>query len=253
MRLTKRRAEAGARSERRAGHSEAASALWRGARADLWLTDGVHLEADLLQAVVVQQVAAVEQESRLHHLAVEIVVPVSLELVPLREDDNRVRSVDSFLWRGSEGEQLVVDLHAVVLELRDGVLLLHLWVVHVNQRPILHQHVADSQGRRLAHVARVLLEGEAEDCDFLPGDSVEQGVYDPARERLLLVLVHVDDLLPVLGHFVQAELLANIHEIQDVLLEAGAAKTDGSVEELLSDARVGADSSGHLPDIGPRA
>mmetsp|Transcript_77326 Transcript_77326/g.216153 ORF Transcript_77326/g.216153 Transcript_77326/m.216153 type:complete len:256 (-) Transcript_77326:575-1342(-) len=160
---------------------------------------------------------------------------------------------DSLVWRVGEGEELVVNCDTVVLELCNGVLSLHLGVVHVDERSILHQHIANGQRRSLTHVAGVLLERETEDCNLLPGDGVEQGFYDPARERLLLVLVHVDHLLPVLSALVQAELLADVHEVQDVLLEAGAAESDRGVQELLPDAAVGADGPGHLADVGTRA
>ncbi|CAK0843322.1 unnamed protein product [Prorocentrum cordatum] len=160
---------------------------------------------------------------------------------------------DSLVWRVGEGEELVVNCDTVVLELCNGVLSLHLGVVHVDERSILHQHIANGQRRSLTHVAGVLLERETEDCNLLPGDGVEQGLYDPARERLLLVLVHVDHLLPVLSALVQAELLADVHEVQDVLLEAGAAESDRGVQELLPDAAVGADGPGHLADVGTRA
>ena len=59
------------------------------------------------------------------------------------------------------------------------------------------------QRLRLTHVTGVPLERET-NCDLLPGHSVEQYVSD---ERPLLVLVPVGDLLLVLGHLVQAELL----------------------------------------------
>jgi len=43
-------------------------------------------------------------------------------------------------------------------------------------------------------VARVFLEGEAEQSKLFASDRVEETVYDPAGETLPLVLVHVNHL-----------------------------------------------------------
>mmetsp|Transcript_142105 Transcript_142105/g.441898 ORF Transcript_142105/g.441898 Transcript_142105/m.441898 type:complete len:385 (-) Transcript_142105:296-1450(-) len=213
----------------------------------------MHLEAHPVEAVVVQHVSAVEDECGLHHNLVELAVVVLLELVPLREHHDGVRTLHGLLRRRHEVELALVDGDVVVAILRDGILDLDLGVIDVDVGPVLHQHVADREGGRLADVARVLLEGEAEDGNLLLHDGVEERLDDARREARLLVVVHVDDLLPVAGHLFQAELLAYVDEVQDVLLEAGAAEADGRVEELRADARVRANGPGDLPDVGARA
>jgi len=47
--------------------------------------------------------------------------------------------------------------------------------------------------------------------------------------------------LPVLRHLLEAHGLADVHQVQDVLLEAGAAKANGGIEEFGADAGVRAD------------
>ena len=52
--------------------------------------------------------------------------------------------------------------------------------------------------------------------------------------------------VPVLGDLLEADGVADVDEVEDVLLETGAAKADRGVQEFGPDARVGADSVRHL-------
>ena len=45
-------------------------------------------------------------------------------------------------------------------------------------------------------------------------------------------------------------MLAQVHQIEDVFLEAGTAETDRGFEELWSDSGIGTDRFGYLIDIG---
>mmetsp|Transcript_150128 Transcript_150128/g.418289 ORF Transcript_150128/g.418289 Transcript_150128/m.418289 type:complete len:319 (-) Transcript_150128:404-1360(-) len=164
-----------------------------------------------------------------------------------------MRAVHGLVWGRDEVELFLIHRDVVMLELRDRVLDLDLGVVNIHVRAVLHEHVADGEGGRLPHVARVLFESEAQDRDLLLRDSVEQCMDDPLCEGRLLVVVHVHDLLPVGRHFVEAELFADVNEVEDVLLEAGAAEADGGAEELGPDAGVCADGPGHLSDVRARA
>mmetsp|Transcript_89189 Transcript_89189/g.273159 ORF Transcript_89189/g.273159 Transcript_89189/m.273159 type:complete len:388 (-) Transcript_89189:11-1174(-) len=110
--------------------------------------------------------------------------------------------------------------------------------------------MANAQRRGLPDVPRVLLERETEDADLLVGDGVEQAGNDLAAEGRFLVLIHVNDLLPILRGLVQALRLADVHQIKDVLLEARAAEPDGRVQKLRADPTVGADGPRHLRHIG---
>ena len=54
----------------------------------------------------------------------------------------------------------------------------------------------------------------------------------------------------VLRDLRQAIALGDVHEIEDVLLEARAAEADAGLQELRSNPRVGADRMSHLVDVG---
>ena len=101
-------------------------------------------------------------------------------------------------------------------------------------------------------VSSVLLEGKAQNGDPLAGDSVEEALKDVVHESLLLVLVHDDDLLPVLGNLGEVEGLAKVHHVQDILLETAATKANAGLEELGADSGVKTDGVGDLVDISPR-
>src|SRR5690606_41386183 len=49
-----------------------------------------------------------------------------------------------------------------------------------------------------------------------------------------------------------SDLAGAVHQVEDVLLEARAAETDGGFQELGPDAAVGADGPGHLVHVCPR-
>ena len=72
-------------------------------------------------------------------------------------------------------------------------------------------------------------------------------VSKPTQSPTLPTATH---LVPVVGHLLQAHSLADVDQVEDVLLEAGAAKADRGVEELGADAGVGADGLGNLLHIG---
>ena len=56
-----------------------------------------------------------------------------------------------------------------------------------------------------------LLESESEDGDLLVGDGVEQGLHDLPGEPGLLVIVHLDDALPVARSVDQVVPLTDVH------------------------------------------
>lgn len=71
----------------------------------------------------------------------------------------------------------------------------HLGVVDGEAGALVEQVLADELGRRLARVAGVRLEGEAEDGDAFVGDGAEETLGDAQGEAPLLVVVQQDDLL----------------------------------------------------------
>merc|ERR1719183_1157279 len=150
--------------------------------------------------------------------------------------------LNCLLRSAAEDQPLLIDLHVVVLELFHGVLLLDLGVENMHNGTILQQHFHHPERRCFSHIASVLLKSEAEDRYLLVCNSVEEAGDYLVSKVFLLVLVHIDDLLPVLCAFVQAFALANVHQVQDVLLEARTTEAHGSPKELRTDPRICADS-----------
>ena len=108
----------------------------------------------------------------------------------------------------------------------------------------------DIPGGRLARIAGIRLEREAEHRDLLVRKRVEHRLEEPRNDALLLVVVHLDDARPVFRRGVEPESLAEIDEVQDVLLEAAAAETGARLEELWADSPVGAHNASNLVDVG---
>merc|ERR1719203_443754 len=194
----------------------------------------------------------IEEECRLHHRIVELAVWVPSKLVPLCQHGNRMCFLNCLLRSAAEDQPLLIDLHVVVPELFHGILLLDLGVEDMHNGTILHQHLHHFQRWCLSHIASVLLESEAEDSYLLVCNSVEEAGDYLVSKVFLLVLVHIDDLLPVLCAFVQAFALADVHQVQDVLLEARTTEAHGSPKELRTNPRICADSPRDLSHISAR-
>ncbi|KAG5461485.1 MAG: hypothetical protein BJ554DRAFT_6314 [Olpidium bornovanus] len=179
-----------------------------------------------------------------------------LELVPLGADNNGVSTLGS-LVRVRSDVHLALDGALVrddagLGEVEDDLARLDLGIVDHNLSALLDERLADLDGGRLPGVPGVLLEGEAQHGDALGGDRREQAVDDAAHEAGLLVLVQQDDLVPVVGDLAQVELLGEVHEVEDVLLEARASEPDRGLEEAAPDAGVQAAGVGHLVDVRAR-
>ena len=143
----------------------------------------------------------------------------------------------------------VADASPNVLQI-DGGVLQGLRVGDDHLGLFLQQSPGDEKGRALPCVARVGLEGEAQQADLFGGQRVEHGFEHRHRETVLLVFVDFDDALPVIGHLVETIAAAQIDEVQDVLFEAGTAEADAGIEKLCADAAVHPDGPGDLADIG---
>ena len=66
---------------------------------------------------------------------------------------------------------------------------------------------------------------------------------------MFLPVVHLDHLIPVGGDLRQAEMTAEIDEVEHVFLEAGAAKAHRGLQKLWPNARVGANGPGDFIHI----
>jgi hypothetical protein len=57
----------------------------------------------------------------------------------------------------------------------------HLRVINADKGPVSNKAVCNINGRGLTSVARILLESETKDGDFLPTNRVEHGTYNPLQ------------------------------------------------------------------------
>jgi len=88
------------------------------------------------------------------------------------------------------------------------------------------------------------------DGDAFARHRAKQPVHHQTGDAVLLPGVEIHHLLPVIGHLMQAVVGAEIHQVEDVFLEAATAKAGAGLEELGSQPRIGADGTGHLAHIG---
>lgn len=74
--------------------------------------------------------------------------------------------------------------------------------------------------------------------DGRTSDGVEHVLDDARGEAALLVVVHQHDLVPVVRDLPEPEGLADVHQVQDVLLEAAATEPHASLQELVANTRI---------------
>ena len=63
-----------------------------------WLSKGIHNEPNLPKLLMVQQVAAIKDESRLHHCLIYSLKVIGLELIPLSEHCQSMRIIACLIW-----------------------------------------------------------------------------------------------------------------------------------------------------------
>ena len=124
------------------------------------------------------------------------------------------------------------------------------WIVDDDVGVFGNEVAADVDGCGFAGVVGVFFEGETEDGDAFSGDGIEESADDFFDEARLLPIVHSDDGFPVGGGFWEAEGFAEVDEVENVFLEARAAKADRGFEEFGANAGVEADGACDLIDIG---
>lgn len=234
------------------------------------------MEANRFQLLLVQDQPAVKDKSRLVHfvidlLVVEMRVP---EFVPLGAHDNCIGTLASII--GALGDaKLLFEVRAVIQDARLGevepdLTLGNLRIVDGDVGTLVAEILAQSDCRRFASVAGVLLKGKAQDGNLLAGKGVEETRDDTVEEAPLLVFVHLDNLdglelgdigkaggtanlAPICSNLWKVQALAEVDQIEDVLLETTASETDTGLQELGTDSGVKAASIADFVDIGARS
>ena len=128
----------------------------------------------------------------------------------------------------------------------------HLGIHDRQLGPFLQQIAADANRWRFAGVVRVGLESKAQHRQALAGDGAKQLGHHQPGNAVLLPGVERHHLLPVGRHLLEAVVAAEIHQIEDVFLEAAAAKARARLQKFGANAAVRADGLGHLAHIGAR-
>src|SRR5690554_5349477 len=127
---------------------------------------------------------------------------------------------------------------------------LYFGVVHPQFGLLVQQVVGYVYGGTLAGVVGVFFKGPAKDGDLFAAYGIEELAYDVLGKAALLVVVHFDDLLPVVGDFGEAVTAGNVHQVEDVFLETAAAEAYGGFQELGADAAVLAYGAGYFIYVG---
>src|SRR5690606_2270876 len=95
--------------------------------------------------------------------------------------------------------------------------------------------ISDVDCCRLTSVIRIFLKCPAQECDLLTVNGIVHCFNNPLGEASLLMVVHNNHLLPVIGYFVQVIRSSNIYKVQDILLETRPSKTDRRFQEFWTD------------------
>lgn len=70
----------------------------------------------------------------------------------------------------------------------------------------------------------ILLKGKSKQCNLLISNSVKQAVYNSACKSPSLILIHCDNLVPVICNFRQVQSFRKVNKIEDIFLEAASTK-----------------------------
>jgi hypothetical protein len=116
-------------------------------------------------------------------------------------------------------------------------------------RALLEESLDHLKSGSLTGIGGVLLEGKSEDGDLLANQGVVEALDDTVGEAVTGVLVHLDDLAPVLSDLGETHGLGKVDEVENILLEAAAPETDTSHQELVTNTGVNTDGLGDLIDI----
>jgi len=110
-------------------------------------------------------------------------------------------------------------------QVRGDLAFVHLGVLDGQLSPLLQQVLADGDRRRFSSVVGVCLEGKPEHGDAFTGRGAEQLLHHQLSDAVLLPAVELHQAPPVGRYVVEAVVTAEVHKVEDILLEAAATKT----------------------------
>jgi hypothetical protein len=83
----------------------------------------------------------------------------------------------------------------------------------------------------------------------LPATVLNMANHGGNKARLL-VFIHADDLLPIICHFRQTIIVAQVNQVENVFTETRAAEANAGSQKMTTDAAVGADGMRHFSHVG---
>jgi hypothetical protein len=204
------------------------------------LAKSIYNETNIPELLVVEDITAIKDERRLDHGVIHLLVVVFLELIPFSENAKSMGTTSSLQSAGSDSNGVHVlsrarlDTRVIPLELGSGqintdLVLIDLRVVDAEVGTIVHETLADINSRGFTGITSILLESESIDTNLLVFDGVEASRDDTLDKAFLLVVVHGDNRLPVLGDSVETDALADVDQVEDILLEARSTKANRGV------------------------
>mmetsp|Transcript_6098 Transcript_6098/g.12086 ORF Transcript_6098/g.12086 Transcript_6098/m.12086 type:complete len:431 (+) Transcript_6098:517-1809(+) len=137
----------------------------------------------------------------------------------------------------------------VVVEIELNLFLFDLRIVNRDLRTFSKEMLGHVHGSGFAGISSVLLKGESHEGDLLARNGVEHRLNHLCSKAMLLVVIDLDNLIPILRNLFETEALAQVDKVKNVLLEARTSKADRGVEEPFADTLILTDCMGHLLDV----
>ncbi|KAH0468099.1 hypothetical protein IEQ34_003132 [Dendrobium chrysotoxum] len=176
------------------------------------LTNCINNEANSPELLHIDHIAAVEQKGWLMHAIINLLKIQILELIPLGQDTDSMSSLGSFigipgdnhLCESSRAQWLkvnwMVPIELVHSKITLNLILCHLGIIDADRCLIAKQTFADIYGGSLPRITCVFLERKTEHSNFFSRNSVKHGGDHPVHKSALLIVIDLDDLLPVIGN-----------------------------------------------------
>jgi hypothetical protein len=152
-------------------------------------------------------------------------------------------AVDSDVVSLSEGSEELLDLGLDNQRVTAGIEDSHL------TGALLKEGLDHLKSGSLTGIGGVLLESKTKNGNLLANKGVVEALDDTVRETITGVLVHLNNLAPVLSDLGKTHGLSEVDEVENILLEATATEADTSHQELVTNTGVNTDSTGDLIDI----
>ena len=153
------------------------------------LANGVNVESNASQIVMIENVSPIKNESRLGHAGIDLLVIVVLELVPFGNDDDCVGVSDC-----TDVIELNVEIlgsWVVALDFRSR----DLGVIDVNLSSFIQQELDNLASACLACIPSVLLKSKSQNSQLLSLHGSVHGLENAHTETLFLELVNINNLL----------------------------------------------------------